>query len=138
MKGRKMSYKFTVTKPTYERRLARMVELIEMKAPAIIIHHEALMIVDSYQTSLWERLYRRWMQTSIGLSIWSFFNPLSKEDQKQIDDAMGMDEEEGLSNAELMARDLEDPNFIDQLNPAQLKRFVEDIANAKTDLYDCE
>ena len=124
-----MSYKFTVTKPTYERRLARMVELIEMKAPAIIIHNEALMIVESYQTNLWERLRRRWMQTRIGLAIWSFFNPLSKEMQAEIDEAM--DDDAGLTNAELMARDLQDPSFIDTLSPEQLGRFVNDIANAK-------
>jgi hypothetical protein len=63
-----MSYmKLTVPKPIYERRLARMAELIAMKAPGIIIYHEARMIQEAYRPNLWHRLVWWFQSTRVGL-----------------------------------------------------------------------
>jgi hypothetical protein len=59
--------KLKVPQEIYDRRLARMVQLIEMKAPSIIIYHEARLIKEAYQPNLWHR-FTWWLQnTRIGM-----------------------------------------------------------------------
>jgi len=59
---------FTVPKHVYECRLARMAKLIELKAPAIIIYHEARLIMKAYHPSLWYRI-QHWFSCS-WLGLW--------------------------------------------------------------------
>jgi hypothetical protein len=63
-----MSYmKLNVPRHVYERRLQRMVKLIEMKAPAIIIYHEARLIKSAYQPGLWHRIEFAFIESRLGL-----------------------------------------------------------------------
>ena len=115
-----MSYMIlNVPRWVYERRLARMVKLIEMKAPAIIIYHEARLIQSAYQPSRWNRFMHWFRNTRVGL----WWTMLGYEEPE-------IDPEEGLSEAELKEMDLGDPDFFLSLSDEQLVRFIRDVMNA--------
>ncbi len=60
--------KLTVPKHVYERRLERMAESIALKAPPIIIYHEARLIMKACHPSPWYRI-RHWFDCS-RLGLW--------------------------------------------------------------------
>jgi len=68
-----------------------MAELIEMKAPAIIIYHEARLIQEAYRPNWFER-FTWWLQTT-RVGMW--YTMLGYEEPEGLDEAMaecGLDE----------------------------------------------
>jgi hypothetical protein len=69
-----MSYmKMAVPQHVYDRRLERMAWLIQAKAPAIIIYHEARLIERAYRPNLWHRITHVFISSRVGL--WCYLLP---------------------------------------------------------------
>lgn len=119
-----MSYmKLRVPQHVYERRVERMGKLVALKAPPILIYHEARLILKAYCPSLWHRF--TWWLSSTRIGMWwlllGYAPPiLDEKEEETIED------------------DLADPDFQLALTSDQLHRFVEDIAKASPVSYDSE
>jgi len=64
-----MDMKLRVSRHIYDRRLARMAELIRMKAPAVIIYHEARLIQEAYRPNLWDRIQWALLRSRVGMLV---------------------------------------------------------------------
>lgn len=66
------SMKLRVSQEIYNERLERMSRLIEMKAPAVIIYHQARLIMKTQSISLRSRIKQWWVTTRVGylISLW--------------------------------------------------------------------
>lgn len=65
--------KLRVPQHVYELRLERMAKLIALKAPPVIIYHEARLIQRAYCPNWWNRLKSAFLETRIGsfLNLWA-------------------------------------------------------------------
>src|SRR5208337_2494113 len=129
-----------VPERVYNRRLERMAFLIRAKAPRIVIYHEARLILKGWMPSRWSRFVTWLTGTHLGYALYCLFDGewwmwkftgVSEVYDPKID-------EEAFSNADLMEKDLGDPDFLLALNPERLQEFIRDIASQRGVSYDEE
>jgi hypothetical protein len=107
--------KLYVPREVYERRLARMRKLIELKAPPIIIYFEARLILRAYRPTLWHR-FTWWLQgTRLGI-WWTML---------------------GYREAEFDKTLLSDPHLFN-LDKDTLDRILKDVMNTPVESLDAE
>ncbi len=130
-----------VPERVYNRRLERMAYLIRAKAPRIIIYHEARLILKGWMPSRWDR-FSNWLTGSrLGYTLYCLFDgewwSWKLTGVSEVYDPR-LDDEASLSRADLMEKDLEDPDFLLTLSPEKLQDFIQDIAKARGVSLDTE